>query len=278
MNGRSIRAVIKKDVRAITGSPQMWIPMLIVPLIFIVVLPAVFLILGRTLDFAPDADDMQFVQVFLDGIPEGAVKAQLNSFSTMNQQLIYLLINYVFAPLFLVVPAMVSSIVAAASFVGEKEKKTLETLLFSPIRETDLFMAKVLAGFIPSMAVSLGGFVVFCAEFMLLGAPLFGRVVLPAPHWLPIVLWLVPALSLLVIFLNVLISVKVKGFQEAQQMSAVVILPLLFLVYGQIGGIVFMSSLLVMGIGLAAFIADAVLIRAAARVYNRDRLFGTQVM
>jgi ABC-2 type transport system permease protein len=277
MKSRSVRALIKKDVSAITSSAQMWVPMVIIPLLFVVLLPAAFLILGRTISFDADKDNMEFIGRFLAGIPEGAVKDQLASFPGVNAKLVYLMINYVFAPLFLMVPTMVSSIVAAASFVGEKEKKTLETLLFSPVGEAELFWAKVLAGFIPSMAGTLPGFLLFCVEFAALGAPLFGRVVLPAPHWLPVVLLLAPALSLLVIFLNVLISVKVKGFQEAQQVSVVVILPLLFLVYGQIGGIVFMSSLLVVLIGAALLGLDAALIRTAAKVYNRDKLFSTQV-
>lgn len=277
MNTRALNALIKKDVRAITSSAQLWVPMVIIPLIFIVLLPAALLVVGRTVSFDQDRDNMAFLQRFLTGIPDGAVKDQLGSFPGINARLVYLMINYVFAPLFLMVPTMVSSIVAAASFVGEKEKKTLETLLFSPVGETELFWGKVLAGFLPSMVVSLGGFILFCLEFMLLGAPLFGRMVLPAPHWLPIILLMVPALSLFVIFMNVLISVKVKGFQEAQQVSVIVILPLLFLVYGQIGGIVFMSSLLVVLISVVLLALDAVLIRAAAKVYNRDKLFSTQV-
>jgi ABC-2 type transport system permease protein len=198
-------------------------------------------------------------------------------FGTLGQQLVYLLLNYLLAPMFLIIPTMVTSLVAASSFVGEKEKKTLETLLFSPVRATDLFASKALAAFLPSMAISLGGFLLFALEFTLLGIPLFGRVVLPAPHWLPLVLWLSPALTLLVTFLNVLVSVKVKGFQEAQQVSVIVILPLLFLVYGQIGGVVFMGTALVMLIGLGVFVLDAFLIRAAARTYNRDKLFASQV-
>ena len=172
---------------------------------------------------------------------------------------------------------MVSSIVSAAAFVGEKEKKTLETLLFSPMKEIDMFVAKMLAAFVPSVVISMVGFALFSIEFIVLGAPLFGRVMLPAPHWLAIVLWLVPSISLLMIFLNVLVSAKVKGFQEAQQMSIIVILPILFLLYGQIGGIVFISTTLVLILGLVGFIADAVLIRFAVRMFNRDKLFGTQV-
>lgn len=277
MNGRAIRALIKKDVSAITSSPQIWLPMVIVPALFIVVFPAVILVLARTIDFGADAGDMRFVQRFLEGIPESAVKSQLAGLEGFNRQLAFLLLNYLLAPLFLLVPTMAASLVAASSFVGEKEKKTLETLLFSPMREADMFAGKILASFIPSMVVTVAGFLLFSLIYMLLGSPLFGRLALPAPHWLPVVLWLSPALTLLVTFLNVLISVKVKGFQEAQQVSVVVILPLLFLVYGQIGGIVFMGTALVMLIGLCVFAIDAFLIRAAAKAYNRDRLFSSQV-
>jgi ABC-2 type transport system permease protein len=277
MNGRAIKALLKKDISVITSSPQIWIPLVIMPVLFVVVFPGVLLILGRAIDFESNKSNLQFITRFLAGIPESAVKAQLAGFATLSQQLVYLLVNYLLAPLFLVVPAMVSSLVAASSFVGEKEKKTLETLLFSPMRETDMFIAKILAAFIPAMALSLLGFLLFSIEFVLLGSPLFGRVVLPAPHWLPLVLWLAPALSLLVIFLNVLVSVKVKGFQEAQQISVIVILPLMFLVYGQIGGIVFMSVPLVMIAGLVILLLDAALTRIAAKTYNRDKLFRTQV-
>jgi ABC-2 type transport system permease protein len=277
MKMRSIKALVKKDISAITSSPQMWLPMVIVPLMFVVILPAVFLILGRSINFEVSKSNIGFIGQFLNGIPEGAIKAQITGMQTMNQKLVYLLLNYVFAPLFLMVPTMVSSIVAAASFVGEKEKKTLETLLFSPMSETEMFTAKVAAAFIPSMLMTLVGFLLFCIVFVVLGAPLFGHILLPPAFWLAIILLLAPAISLLVIFLNVLISVKVKGFQEAQQMSVIVILPLLFLVYGQIGGIVFISTPLVLAISLVVLIADAVMIRRSAKVYNRDKLFGTQV-
>ncbi len=277
MNRRSIVALMRKDIRAITSSAQMWLPMLIVPLLFVVVLPGAFLILGRSVDFVGDQDDLKLIQQFLDGIPQGALRSQIENFGSINAQLVYLMINYLFAPLFLMVPVMVSSIVAAAAFVGEKEKRTLETLLFSPLSEMELFWGKMLAAFVPAVAVSWVGFLLFTAEFMALGAPLFGRPVPPAPHWLAIVLCLVPALSLLMVFLNVLVSAKVKGFQEAQQLSVLVILPILFLLYGQLGGVVFLGTPLLLACGVGVFALDAVLIRFAVKSFNRDKLFSTQV-
>jgi ABC-type Na+ efflux pump permease subunit len=39
---------------------------------------------------------------------------------------------------------MVSSVLAADSFAGEKERKTLEALLYTPTTDRELFTAKLL--------------------------------------------------------------------------------------------------------------------------------------
>lgn len=277
MNRRSILALMRKDIKSIFSSTQMWLPMLIVPLMFVVVLPGVFLILGRTINLAEDRSDTKFILQFLNAIPLGALRTQIENLATPNQQIVYLMINYLFAPLFLMVPVMVSSISAASAFVGEKEKKTLETLLFSPMTEMELFVGKMLSSFVLAVGASWAGFVLFVVEFITLGAPLFGHAMWPAPHWWAIVLALVPALSLLMVFLNVLVSAKVKGIQEAQQVSVLVILPLLFLVYGQLGGVVFLGTPMLLICAAVVFIVDIVLTRLAVQTFNRDKLFRTQV-
>lgn len=278
MNRRSIVALMRKDIKAIFSSAQMWVPMIIVPLIFVVVLPGVLLILGRTVNLSSGgSQDAQFIGQIMGGIPAGALRTQIEGLATVNQQLVYLMVNFLLAPLFLMVPVMVSSIVAAAAFVGEKEKKTLETLLFSPMTEMELFVGKMLAAFVPAVLVSWAGFVLFTAEFIVLGTPLFGRVMWPAPHWWAIILWMVPALSLLMVFLNVLVSTKVKSFQEAQQVSVLVILPILFLLYGQLGGVVFLGTPLLLVCGAVVFALDIVLTHFAVKSFNRDKLFRTQV-
>lgn len=277
MNRRSILALMRKDIKLIFSSKQMWLPMLIVPLIMVVVLPGVFLILGQTVNLVEGSSDTKFILQFLNAIPKGALRTQIEGMATPNQQIVYLMINYLFAPLFLMVPVMVSSISAASAFVGEKEKKTLETLLFSPMTEMELFAGKMLSSFVLAVGASWAGFALFIVEFMVLGAPLFGQALMPAPHWWAIVLALVPALSLLMVFLNVLVSAKVKGVQEAQQVSVLVILPLLFLVYGQLGGVVFLGTPMLLICAAVVFVIDIVLTRLAVQTFNRDKLFRTQV-
>ena len=79
-----------------------------------------------------------------------------------NEQLVILVLGYLVAPLFLIVPLMVSAVLAGDAFAGEKERKTLETLLHLPVRDRDLYIGKLLVGFVPSVAVSWIGFALFC--------------------------------------------------------------------------------------------------------------------
>src|SRR3546814_7487172 len=53
---------------------------------------------------------------------------------------------------------MGSAVLAADAVAGEKERKTLESLLHSSIRDRDLFLAKFLSAFLPALAVSWLGF------------------------------------------------------------------------------------------------------------------------
>ena len=58
---------------------------------------------------------------------------------------------------------MTSAVIAADSFAGEKERKTLEALLYTPTTDLELFTGKVLAPWLAAVAVSTIGYVVFVA-------------------------------------------------------------------------------------------------------------------
>ena len=64
--------------------------------------------------------------------------------------MVVLMLGYFLAPLFLIIPLMVAAIVGAESFVGEKERHTLEGLLYTPATDLELYAGKVLAGAVPA--------------------------------------------------------------------------------------------------------------------------------
>src|SRR5690606_16747904 len=134
------------------------------------------------------------------------------------------------------------STISADSFAGEKERGTLESLLFSPVSVGDLFLAKVLASFLPATALAWGTFLLTALTITGVAWPAVGRVVFPPPNWLRLLLLVIPLLALATVFVNVFVSARVATFQAAYQRGGVVVLPVLVLVAGNVTGLLFFST------------------------------------
>ena len=154
-------AIIRKDLKSVTLNKRLFVSLFIIPIIFTLVLPTVFLLAIR---FAPD--DLGELKALLDLLPAASRSENL------SVTLLHLLLNYLMPVFFLLIPIMAASITAASSFVGEKEKSTLETLLYSPLSLGQIFRSKVLASFLLSMSISL---LSFLAMFLVLNRPFFSK-------------------------------------------------------------------------------------------------------
>lgn len=122
MNRRRVRALVRKDLRALSASSLTLAPMLIVPLLLCILIPAALAVLGLKLAPSLPAGTPSLERLLpLYPLPHGLTGPA--------ERLLYVFLNYTFLPLFLVVPVMVCTIIAADSIVGEKERRTLETLL-----------------------------------------------------------------------------------------------------------------------------------------------------
>src|SRR5579864_4386601 len=60
------------------------------------------------------------------------------------------------------IPASFSLVLALESFVGERERTTLEVLLSTPLREAEIYAGKVLAVLCVSLTLCYGGLIVYC--------------------------------------------------------------------------------------------------------------------
>ena len=126
---------------------QVFAVLLIVPIVLTIALPSIFVFV---ISFAPDA--ASDFQKLLDMLPAP------NGEYSQQQQIFSLILNQIMPSFFLIIPIMASSVMAASSFVGEKEKHTLETLLYSPLSLGQLFQSKILAGFSVGMMISYSSF------------------------------------------------------------------------------------------------------------------------
>ncbi len=258
---RQMLAIIKKDIRGITDNSRMFAALLVVPIVFTVVLPLILLIVLR---FVPtEAADFQKA---LSMLPEGFLT------EGTEQAILTLMLNYFMPVFFLLIPIMAASVTAASSFVGEKEKRTLETLLYCPLSLKQIFRSKVLSSFLLSMAVSLFSFVILMLVMELGSFFLLGFSPVPGLQWPLVLLLLSPGLSMIGITLIVRVSVKAKTVEDAQQGSVFLILPVILIIIGQSSGLLLISPWILLLFGVVVAAAAALLFSGSMKHFQYETL------
>ena len=267
MNARAMRAVIRKDLTVILRSRATSIPLIAFPIVVLVIVPVVLAVVPT---LAPSGT--AGLNVMLSRLPAQVVRGLGLRGLTPPQAWMVFITAQLWPPLFLLVPYMVANVIAADSFAGERERKTLEALLYTPTTDAELFVAKVLTGWLPALGVSLLGFVLFAVAINTAAWPVMGRVFFPNATWLVLVFWVAPAFAGLGMAAMVLISMRVSGTHEAIQLGGLLVLPLVALIVGQVRGLVLLGPLLMGIVGAVVWALDAVLLRYGVRSFRRARL------
>lgn len=254
-------AIIRKDIRSITANKRMFTALLVVPIVLTIFLPTVYILI---LHFVPEkiGDMTKMLEMLPLSMQDG----------DFIQNLIGLMLNYILPVFFLMIPIMASSVMSATSFVGEREKRTLETLLYCPLSLKQIFRAKVAASFLLSMFVSA---VSFAAMLLVLETETYlitGGLLLPDIKWLLILLLVAPAISLIAITLTVRVSARAQSVEDAQQGAVFLLLPLLLMIIGQFTGVLLISAWILLALGLVCAALAALLLRKCMGGFQYERL------
>jgi ABC-2 type transport system permease protein len=188
--------------------------------------------------------------------PEAAIQASIFQF---------------FAVMLILIPVAASMSLAAHSIVGEKQARSLEPLLVTPITTFELLGAKVLGAFIPSAMLAAGFFALY-----VLAALLFAREgvawALLGPRSLAIVLVLGPLAALAALQMAVCVSSRVNDVRTAQQIGVLVILPVPGLLLGQLFGSLQLTGPLIVSIAAGALVVNAVLMWIGIILFDRETI------
>jgi ABC-2 type transport system permease protein len=188
--------------------------------------------------------------------PEGVIQAWV------FQQFLLLLV---------LTPIAGSMSVAAYTVIGEKQARTLEPLLATPITTFELLAAKVLAAFIPAVALSMAGFALYLAGIVLLAQPGVAVALFDARS-LIIVFILGPVASLAALQLAVCVSSRVNDARSAQQLGALIILPITGLLIAQLTGNIFLTPTMLLLIAGVFMVANAALMRLGMALFDRESI------
>ena len=268
MNTRAILAIVRKDLKVALQNKGVVLPIVILPLILFVAFPWIMAYASSLTDMS--GASMSNVDELLKRMPAGLLH-ELSGYTPDQQMLVFSLV-YMLAPMFLIMPVMVSSVLAADSFAGEKERKTLEALLYTPTTDRELFTAKLFGPWTAAVAVAWLSFIVYGVMVNAAGWQSIGQVFFPNWMWIGLVLWVAPAVAGLGLVVMVLVSARAQGFQDAYQTGGLVVLPVIFLMIGQISGAIYFSLGVVLLVGLVVWLLDAVLLWFASKSFRRGEL------
>jgi ABC-2 type transport system permease protein len=230
---------------------------MIIPFFVAIVVPYVS---GEQLSDSSDfqvAVEMYRSQPAAQGLdPEGAIQAWI------FQQFLLLLV---------LTPIAGAMSVAAYTVIGEKQARTLEPLLATPITTVELLCAKVLGSLLPAVGLAILGFAAYVALVALFARTGVFHVLLTSRS-LAIVLVLGPLAALAALQLAVCVSSRVNDARSAQQIGALIILPLTGLLVAQLMGRVELTGTVIMAIAAALVLLNAVLMRVGVALFDRESI------
>ncbi len=128
---------------------------------------------------------------------------------------------------FALMAAMLPTVIASYSFVGEKVERSLEPLLATPTTDGELLMGKCLAAFLPSMAATYIGTAGYIAVMDIWSYTNQGVILLPNLNLALTVGLVAPLACILSVEANVIVSSRVNDVRAAQQLGGIVALPIM---------------------------------------------------
>jgi ABC-2 type transport system permease protein len=131
-----------------------------------------------------------------------------------------------FSFLFVIGAALLPVGIASYSLIGEKVQKSLEPLLATPTTDEEILVGKSIAAFLPALGTNLVGALIFTTLVDLFTYNTLKSLYYPNWDIVIIVFLLGPLASLLSVGYNVLISSRSNDVRSAQQLGALIMLPL----------------------------------------------------
>ena len=169
-------------------------------------------------------------------------------------------------------PISISLVIALETFVGEKERRSLEPLLSTPLTNTELYVGKALAAMIPPLLASYLGITIY------VGGLIFGTT-----QWRPEVelilqiVVLTTAQALIMVTGAVVVSSQTTSTRASNLLASFIIIPISLLVMFESYIMITNNRYILWYIVAALIVADIMLFGMGARLFNREELLGRSI-
>lgn len=175
-----------------------------------------------------------------------------------------------FMLMFMILPLAIPATIAAYSIVGEKVTHSLEPLLATPITTIELLVGKSLAAVIPAIVATWAGFAIYAIGAWLMITNKTVYAALLDSRWLIAIILVGPLMAILAVTFSLMVSSRVNDPRTAEQISSLMIIPVLAVFFGQISGLFILNRQLIILAALILIIVDGVMVFLAVRVFQRE--------
>ncbi len=264
MRGLHVAALLRKELLDLSRNRGALLPVVIVALVALLLPFGVTLAIpALTGEQLGDESDLLRVSAVVGAHEELTRDGRVQLF--LFQQ---------FLMLFLITPITGAMALAAHAIVGEKQARTLEPLLATPIGTIELLVAKVLGSLIPTLTIAMAGVALYFTGLACFAEP--GVVsAMVTPRTALLVFLVSPASALLSLQSAIVVSSRVKDARTAQQFSVLIIIPLTAVLVAQFAGMIWLSARALAVIGLGMLAVWVVLTVVSAALFERDAILTT---
>lgn len=161
--------------------------------------------------------------------------------------------------------------IAASSVIGEKQARTLEPLLVTPITTLELLAGKLLGALVPTLVLSVISIVLYLGVIALTAHNGVFAAMLN-PRTLGVIFLIGPLAAIVALLLAICVSSRVNDPRTAQQLSIFVILPIPALLLGQIFGGIELTVPLILWMAAILLVVNAGLVWVAIRLFDRETI------
>lgn len=256
-----IRVLIEKELRELLAAKMLLASVVLVPLLFAVVSLSMAWAAGSVSETTRhDPQDLEELR---------QIMGERIAHVTDLRDALELYVGEMGLLIILLMPALLPPILAAQTLVREKQSRSLETLLVTPLRTWEIVVAKVV--FCASLGV-IPEWIVASIYYALIGTRCseVALEALASPGWIVMLAIGTPLIAVLGVGMGVAVSSRAKDAQTAQQVAGMVVLPVVGLLVMQALGVTSLGGMGAFVFVGALAIADTVVLALAVSLFERE--------
>jgi len=168
-------------------------------------------------------------------------------------------------------PISFSLVIALETFVGEKERRSLEPLLSTPLTDAQLYLGKTLAAMIPPLLAAYLGIAVYLIGLY------FIKGWTPSLTLITLMVVLTTVEGLVMVSGAVVVSSQTTSVRAANLLASFIIIPMALLVQVEALIMFWADYGVLWWIVLFLLVVDVILIRMGIHLFNREALLGREI-